>query len=158
MIIIIYFICLIVFGLSQSQIVLDQNQLSEWTDNYASATSIVLEYKDISFIDTATFAGLTNLQSLVLHWNKLTFIDSLTFKDLINLKSLNIGGNQLISLNSQIFKYVKSLTYLGIGTTLISNLDSGLFDSLTNLHRINKASNCLLRCKTNQHYTAEFCY
>jgi Leucine-rich repeat (LRR) protein len=98
----------------ECQVVLNRNQLATWIPSYLTDTSMNLNSRSISLIDTATFSGLSNLKNLYLDRNKLTHLDPDTFSSLSNLQHLYLKFNSLTNIDSNTFSGLTNLNYLNL--------------------------------------------
>ncbi|XP_041067226.1 leucine-rich alpha-2-glycoprotein-like [Carcharodon carcharias] len=133
----------------------------------SSATSISLEFTNITTLKEKDFVGLFQLQELHLSSNKLTNISSGALKDLhqltvldltnnllntfprdlfstsLNLTTLSLEGNKLQTVNPLWFQHLHRLESLSLSNNMLKSLPPNSFQNLTNLITLDLSSNKL---------------
>ena len=104
----------------------------DWT----TTTELILDYNQISSIESGDFDGLGNLETLKLWGNLISSIESGDFEGLENLKALELRANQISSIKSGDFDGLENLEMLDLSMNQISSIESGDFDGLENLERL----------------------
>ena len=88
-------------------------------------------------LNSATFSGLTSLQSLRLDSNKITRVEENLFRSLVKLSVLNLESNELVSFNKRALIDLSKLEAVCFYDNPISNL---IPDHLNDVCSMNK--NC----------------
>lgn len=99
---------------------LNREILSDWYPQFNDTPIIELFYKDITSIDSNTFACMPNLVKLYLDENLITSINATTFSELINLEYLFLSFNQLSYIDSKAFVNLKKLRELYLDQNLLA--------------------------------------
>jgi hypothetical protein len=95
----------------------------------------------IKDIDSGTFAGLSALRELYLYSNPITAIDSGTFTGLSVLQKLNLENNKIAAIAPGTFAGLSALQKLYLDNNQIKAINSGTFAGLSALIELNLGKN-----------------
>ena len=93
------------------------------TDSHlAGITSLYLNGRNITFLKSGDFEGLTSVTELRLNGNQLTTLPEGIFDGLTALRNLNLYNNRLSSLPAGLFEGLTSLTTIRLGSNAVDPL------------------------------------
>ncbi|KAF7227054.1 toll-like receptor 21 [Nothobranchius furzeri] len=108
-----------------------------------SAISLLVNFRNMSWMLNNSLAHLPNLQNLRLDENKLSRIDPLAFQNLHQLKSLNLSRNNLSKLSPLVFENLHNLTFLSLSYNKLKEFPDGIFSGVPNLSALHLRENSL---------------
>ena len=122
-------------------VVLNRKQLIQWIPDYLTETQFNLDNMNMTAISNDTFVGLSQLKILLLQFNELTRLDSFIFKDLNNLQLLGLGNNNFTFLDSSVFSGLIQLQALTLSFNQLASIAS--FSQLSQLQVLDLSFNKL---------------